>query len=172
MGRSGFRPLLFSRCFLALIRIEQRFADTDIFRRHFDHFVIVDIGDCLFQRHHLGWCQADASSLPVEPKLVSCFDFIGLKSSGSGAFPPMIMPSYNASPGETNSFPMGRERKRRHCRLKSARRLRPSRADDRGRSPKQAVHDALFRVCRTGIRHDNQSSHAKVLKVDVRLAAA
>jgi len=41
------------------MRIEQRLTNTDILGRNFDHFIIVDIGDGLLQRHDLRWGEAD-----------------------------------------------------------------------------------------------------------------
>jgi hypothetical protein len=79
---------------LALMRIEVRLRRR-MFGRHLDHFVVVDIGDRLFQRHAARRGEADGVVLAGRArKLVSCFDFIGLTSRSSGlAFSPMIMPS-------------------------------------------------------------------------------
>src|SRR3546814_2531611 len=45
--------------FLALIRIEIALTQTDRLRCDLDHFVIIDVGDGLFQRHALGRRQTD-----------------------------------------------------------------------------------------------------------------
>ena len=50
---------LFTRRFLAIIRVKQGLTNTDILRRDLNHFVVVDIGDGLFQRHDLWRGQSD-----------------------------------------------------------------------------------------------------------------
>src|SRR3546814_3376070 len=55
--------------FLALIRIEIALTQTDRLRCDLDHFVIIDVGDGLFQRHALGRRQTDGVILAARPEV-------------------------------------------------------------------------------------------------------
>ena len=48
-----------TRCLFPFVWIKIAFAQADILWRNLDQLVIVDIGNCLFQRHHFRRGQAD-----------------------------------------------------------------------------------------------------------------
>jgi hypothetical protein len=58
MAEGSSRRLL-ARCLFPFIRIKQGFANPDVLGRNLDHFIVIDIGNGLFQCHHLGRGQAD-----------------------------------------------------------------------------------------------------------------
>ena len=49
-----------ARLALALMGVKEALAQTNVFGRHFDQFIICDIGDRLFQAHPDRGCQADS----------------------------------------------------------------------------------------------------------------